>query len=153
MKVNYNNKDGKIMKEKLFLVDKSIPYSIEQLKKKSLAELTTIADYVLNSLNSLANIVSEGFINLSDYHLIPKQVQEDEYHVQMGKQDDWTDIVINNELQLHVSTNGGECYNIDLYAYVTNVPDDDRDWDNEFIAATHASYSELKEIIDTREND
>ena len=77
------------------------------------------------------------------------QVQEEEHHVQVGKQDDWVDIVINNELQLHVSTNGGECYNIDLYAYNADVSDDDRDWEKEFITATHASYEELKEIRET----
>ena len=118
------------MKEKLFLVKKSSSYTLERLKKKSIPELTVIADYVLESFSSFSTLVTEGIINLSEYHLIPKQVQEEEHHVQVGKNDDWIDIVINNELQLHVSTNGGECYNIDLYAYNADVSDDYRDWES-----------------------
>lgn len=139
------------MKEKLFLVKKSSNYTLERLKKKSVPELTVIADYVLESFDSFSTLVTEGIINLSEYHLIPKQVQEEEHHVQVGKQDDWIDIVINNELQLHVSTNGGECYSIDLYAYDTDFSDEDKDWCADFITATHASYEELKEIRETTE--
>ena len=120
-------------------------------QQRSIPELTVTADYVLESFGSFSTLVTEGIINLSEYHLIPKQVQEEEHHVQVGKQDDWIDIVINNELQLHVSTNGGECYNIDLYAYNADVSDDDRNWEKEFITATHASYEELKEIKETTE--
>ena len=134
------------MKEKLFLVKKSSNYTLERLKKKSVPELTVIADYVLESFGSFSTLVTEGIINLSEYHLIPKQVQEEEHHVQVGKNDDWIDIVVNNELQLHVSTNGGECYNIDLYAYNADVSDDDRDWDKEYITSTYASYAEIAEI-------
>ena len=140
------------MKEKLFLVKKSSSYTLERLKKKSIPELTVIADYVLESFGSFSTLVTEGIINLSEYHLIPEQVQEEEHHVQVGKNDDWIDIVINNELQLHVSTNGGECYNIDLYAYNADVSDEDRNWEKEFIAMTHASYEELKEIKETLGN-
>ena len=134
------------MQEKLFLINKSMTYSLEQLKKKSVIELTTIADYILSSFNSLATLATEGPINLTEYHLIPKQVQDDEHHVQIGRQDDWLEIIINNELQLHISTNGGEGYNIDLYAYNADIPDDDRDWEEEYITSTHASYRELKDI-------
>ena len=137
------------MKEKLFLVKKSSSYTLERLKKKSIPELTVIAEYVLESFGSFSTLVTEGIINLSEYHLIPKQVQEEEHHVQVGKQDDWIDIVINNELQLHVSTNGGECYNIDLYAYDTDVSDEDKDWGADFISSAYASYEELKEIRET----
>lgn len=71
---------------------------------------------------------------------------EDEHHVQIGRQDDWLDIVVNKELLIHISTNGGNGYNIDLYAYITNIPDDNRDWEKEFITAKHVSYRELKDI-------
>ena len=74
------------MKEKLFLVKKSSSYTLERLKKKSIPELTVIADYVLESFSSFSTLVTEGIINLSEYHLIPKQVQEEEHHVQIGKQ-------------------------------------------------------------------
>ena len=137
------------MKEKLFLVKKSSNYPLERLKKKSIPELTVTADYVLESFGSFSTLVTEGIINLSEYHLIPKQVQEEEHHVQVGKNDDWIDVVINNELQLHVSTNGGECYNIDLYAYNADVSDEDRDWESEYISSAHISYEELKEIRTT----
>ena len=138
------------MKEKLFLVKKSSNYPLEKLKKKSIPELTVIADYVLESFSSFITLVTEDMINLSGYHLIPKQVQEEEHHVQVGKNDDWIEIVINNELQLHISTNGGECYNIDLYAYNADVSDDDRNWDSEYISSTYASYEELKKIKEMR---
>ena len=137
------------MKEKLFLIKKSNNYPLERLKKKSIPELTVTADYVLESFGSFSTLVTEGIINLSEYHLIPKQVQEEEHHVQVGKNDDWIDIVINNELQLHVSTNGGECYNIDLYAYNADVSDEDKDWGADFISSAYASYEELKEIKET----
>ena len=139
------------MKEKLFLIKKSSNYPLERLKKKSVPELTVIADYVLESFGSFSTLVAEGIINLSEYHLISKQVQEEEHHVQVGKQDDWIDIVINNELQLHVSTNGGECYNIDLYAYNTDFSDEGRDWGADFISSAYASYEEIKEIRETTE--
>ena len=74
------------MKEKLFLVKKSSNYTLERLKKKSISELTVIADYVLESFGSFSTLVTEGIINIADYHLIPKQVQEEEHHVQVGKQ-------------------------------------------------------------------
>lgn len=137
------------MKEKLFLVSKSSTYSFERLKKKSVPELTVIAEYVLESFGSFSTLVTEEIINLSDYYLVPKQVEEEEHHVQIGKQDDWLDIVINNELQLHINTNGGEGYNIDLYACNVDVSDDDRCWDSEYISSTHASYEEIKEIKET----
>ena len=56
------------MQEKLFLVNKSMAYSIEQVKNKSVEELTTMADYVLSSLNSFGVLITEGLINVSDYH-------------------------------------------------------------------------------------
>ena len=138
------------MKEKLFLVSKS-NYSFERLKNKSVPELTVIAEYVLESFGSFSTLVTEGIINISEYHLIPKQVEEEEHHVQIGKQDDWLDVVINKELQLHINTNGGEGYNIDLYAYNDDVSDDDRYWDSEYISSTHASYEEIKEIKETEQ--
>lgn len=140
---------GNKMKEILFLVKKSSNYTLDRLKMKSIPELAVTADRVFESFGSFSVLVTEGIINISEYHLIPKQVHEGKHHVRVDKNDDWIDIVINNELQLHVSTNGGECYNIDLYAYNADVSDDDRNWENEFIAATHASYEELKEIRET----
>ena len=137
------------MKEILFLVKKSSNYTLDRLKIKSIPELAVTADYVLESFGSFSTLVTAGIINISEYHLIPKQVREGERHVQVDKNDDWVDIVINNELQLHVSTNGGECYNIDLYAYNADVSNDNRNWEKEFITATHVSYEELKEIKET----
>ena len=142
------NERGNNMKEKLFLIKKSNNYPLEKLKKKSIPELTVKADYALESFSSFSTLVTEGIINLSEYHLVPKQVQEEEHHVQVGKNDDWIDIVINNELQLHVSTNSGECYNIDLYAYNADVSDNDKDWGADFITSAYASYEELKETTE-----
>ena len=137
------------MKEILFLVKKSSNYTLDRLKMKSTVELAVIADYVLESFRPFSVLVTEGIINLSEYYLIPMQVQKEKHHAQVGKNDDWIDIIINNELQLHVSTNGGECYNIDLYAYNADVSDDNRGLEKEFITATHASYEELRKIKGT----
>lgn len=137
------------MKEILFLVKKSSNYTLNKLKMKSIPELAVTADYVFESFRPFSVLVAEGIINLSEYYLISMQVQKEKHHAQVGKNDDWIDIIINNELQLHVSTNGGECYNIDLYAYNADVSDDDRDLEKEFITATHASYEELRKIKET----
>lgn len=137
------------MKEILFLVKKSTNYTLDRLKMKSIPELAVTADYVFESFGSFSTLVTEGIIDISEYHLIPMQVQKEKHHAQVGKNDDWIDIIINNELQLHVSTNGGECYNIDLYAYNADVSNSDRNWGKEFITATHVSYEELREIKET----
>ena len=71
--------------------------------------------------------------------------------MQIGRQDDLLEIVINNELQLHVSTNGGECYNIDLYTYDEDVSDENKDWDSDYISTISVSYETIKEIITARE--
>ena len=140
------------MQEKLFLVNKSMPYSIEHLKKKSVAELTVIANCVLSSFNSLAILATEGLINLEDYHLIPKQVQEDEHHIRLNKQGDWLDIIVNNELQICINTNG-ERYHLSFYAYNEDVSDKDKAWDKDYISDISASYKTIKDIITAREND
>ena len=115
------------MKEKLFLVKKSSNYPLERLKKKSVPELTVIAEYVLESFGSFSTLVTEGIINLSEYHLIPKQVQEEEHHVQVGKNDDWIDIVINNELDLVGISNHlkGRKYLLDAIFYLVDNKDKD----------------------------
>lgn len=141
------------MQEKLFLVNKSMAYSIEHLKKKPVAELTIVADYVLSSFNSLAILATEGLINLTDYHLIAKQIQdEDEHHFQLDKQDDCLDIVVNNELQIYINTTGNY-YHLNLYAYNGDVSDKDKDWDSDYISSTYANYEVIKDIITAREND
>ena len=140
------------MQEKLLLVNKSMGYSIKHLKEMSVPELTTIADYVLSSFDSLAILATEGLINLAEYYLVPKQVQEDEHHIRLGKQDDCLDIVVNNELQIHISTNGGDCYNIDLYVYNDNISDDDRDWDSEYISSISTCYKIIEEIKQKEKN-
>ena len=139
------------MQEKLFLINKSMAYPIERLKKIPVAELTVIADYVLEAFNSLAILANEGLINLADYHLIPAQVQEDEHYMRIGKQNDWLDIVINKELQLHISTTTGKCYNMDLYAYDEDVSDKNKNWDSDYISSISASYETIKKIITARE--
>lgn len=138
------------MQEKLFLVNKSMAYSIEHLKKKSVVELAVIADYVLSSFNSLAILATEGLINLSDYHLISRQIQEDKHHIRLDKQGDCLDIIVNNELQICINTNG-ERYYLSLYVYNEDVSDRDKAWDKDYISDISASYETIKKIITARE--
>lgn len=141
------------MQEKLFLVNKSTAYSIERLKKKSIIELTTIADYVLSSLGSFGVLITEGLINISDYYLIAKQIQDKEEHpIRLDKQGDWLDIIVNNELQICINTNG-ERYHLSLYAYNEDVSDKDKAWDKDYISDISADYETIKKIILAREND
>lgn len=139
------------MQEKLFLVNKSQHHSIERLKKMSVTELATRADYVLSALNSLAILVNEGLINLADYHLIPMQIQDkDEHHIRLDKQGDWLDIIVNEELQICINTNG-ERYHLSLYAYNEDVSDKNKAWDNDYISSVSASYKNIRDIIDLRD--
>ena len=78
------------------------------------------------------------------FFFVYKNVPDEEIHITMGK-DDWQELVINNDLQIHINTNGGEGYNVDLYAYNENTPDEERDYDNEFITSCYASFQELNE--------
>lgn len=73
-----------------------------------------------------------------------------ECHVTVNKMDDWMDIIVNKELQIHISTNGGECYNIDLYVYNNNVSNDKRDWNDEYITSNYVSYDSINNRIRTK---
>lgn len=70
--------------------------------------------------------------------------RQDEIHITLGR-DDWQEIIVNKDLQIHINTNGGEGYNIDLYAWNEDTPDEERDYDNEFITSCYASFAELNE--------
>ena len=134
------------MKELLFAVKKDKGYTLEQLKKKSAPDLTVIAECMYTVLNSFAIAINEGLITISDYYFIPSKVEEEEIHIELERVSDSQEIVVNKELQIHINTNGGEGYNVDLYAYNNDKSDDKRDWDKEYIASTYASYAEIEEI-------
>lgn len=86
------------------------------------------------------------------FYFVYKNVSDEEIHVSMSCKDDWQEIIVNKDLQIHINTNGGEGYNVDLYAY-NEAPDDERDYDNEFITSCYASFQELNEARQPEDED
>ena len=82
-------------------------------------------------------------IDTNENFVVYREIGDEEIHVQMGK-NDWQEIVINKDLQVHISS-GDEGYSVDLYAWNEDTADDERDYDNEFISSCWASYEELNE--------
>ena len=71
----------------------------------------------------------------------------DEIHIKFNCANDFKDIVINKELLLHISTNSGSGYDIDIYAYNDNKSDNDIDWDDEYITSNYVSYDSINNRI------
>lgn len=134
------------MRELLFAIRKDSGHTIEQLKHKSVSELTVLADYKFTALNSFSIAINEGHITVSDYYFVPARVEEEEIYIQLERTSDSQEIVVNKKLQIHINTNGGEGYNVDLYAYNNDKPDNERNWAKEYITSTYASYAEIEEI-------
>ena len=113
--------------------------------------LTNLADKVLTPREAVEQL-HNGEIDTSMYCVIYREIGDEEIHLRMGN-DDWQEIIINNDLQIHINTNGGEGYNVDLYTYNEDTPDEERDYDNEFISSCYASYAELDEARQPIEED
>ena len=131
------------MANKVFLIDKSIATELVQIMP--VAELELKAKEVL-TVKDFVNRINNNTINLQDSMPVYREVLDEEIHVSMGRNGDWQEIVINNELQLHVTTSSGEGYSVDLYVYKEGVADDDRDWDSEFISSAYATFTELDDL-------
>lgn len=131
------------MSNKVFLIDKSI--ATELVQTMPVAELELKAKEVL-TVKDFVNKVSSNTINLQDNMPVYREVFDEEIHVSMGRNGDWQEIVINNELQLHVATSSGDGYSVDLYIYREGVADENRDWDSEFVSSAYATFAELDDL-------
>ena len=131
------------MSNKVFLIDKSIATELVQIMP--VAELELKAKEVL-TVKDFVDRVSNNTINLQDNMPVYREVLDEEIHVNMGRNGDWQEIVINNELQLHVATSSGEGYSVDLYIYREGVADEDRDWDSELVSSAYATFAELDDL-------
>ena len=114
-------------------------------------DLTNLASKVLTPREAVEQL-HNGEIDTGMNCVVYREIGDEEIHLRMGK-DDWQEIVINTDLQIHINTNGGEGYNVDLYAYNEDTPDEERDYDNEFISSCYASYAELNEARQPIEED
>lgn len=131
------------MANKVFLIDKSI--ATELIQTMPVAELEQKAKEVL-TVKDFVNRINSNTINLQDVMPVYREVLDEEIHVSMGRNGDWQEIVINNELQLHVATSSGEGYSVDLYVYKEGVADDNRDWDSEFVGSAYVTFAELDDL-------
>lgn len=138
------------MADKVFVVDtaklEDKDIMLHTLYKLPIPELEKLADFVLTPKEAVEQLNNpEGaMFNPEDYQCVYREIGDEEIHLSMGN-DDWQEIVINKDLHIHVNTNGGEGYNVDLYAYNEDMADEDRDYDNEFISSCYASFEELNE--------
>ena len=114
-------------------------------------DLTNLASKVLTPREAVEQL-HNGEIDTEMNCVVYREIGDEEIHLRMGN-DDWQEIIINKDLQIHVNTNGGEGYNVDLYAYNEDTPDEERDYDNEFISSCYASYAELNEARQPIEED
>lgn len=131
------------MSNKVFLIDKSIATELVQIMP--VAELELKAKEVL-TVKDFVNRINSNTINLQDVMPVYREVLDEEIHVNMGRNGDWQEIVINNELQLHVATSSGEGYSVDLYIYREGLADEDRDWDSELVSSAYATFAELDDL-------
>ena len=136
------------------MADKVFVVNLEELEDKgielatlyhmSIPDLEKLAEFVLTPEQAVEqlNFPENADFNPEDYQCVYREIGDEEIHVTMGN-DDWQEIIINKDLQVHISTNGGEGYNVDLYAYNEDTPDEERD----------ASYQELNEARNYTEED
>lgn len=135
------------MADKVFVVsytdmnDKSLLQ--HNLYTLPIPDLTNLANKVLTPKEAVEQL-HNGEIDTVMNCVVYREIGDEEIHLRMGN-DDWQEIIINKDLQIHINTNGGEGYNVDLYAYNEDTPDEERDYDNEFISSCYASYTELNE--------
>lgn len=70
----------------------------------------------------------------------------DEIHIKLNCVNDFKDIVINEKLLLHITTDSSSGYDIDIYAYNDNKSDN-IDWDDEYITSNYISYDSINNRI------
>lgn len=79
-------------------------------------------------------------------------MDKDEIKIKMGE-DDWFDVVINNELLVHIKRNDIG-YSVDLYKNATEeeMSQDDYDFDGDFISGCIALDDDLTNEDDEKED-
>ena len=76
----------------------------------------------------------------------------DEIHINLHSVNDFKDIVIDKKLLIHISTNSGSGYDIDIYAYNDNKSDN-IDWDDEYITSNYVSYDSINNRIGVKNDE
>ena len=136
------------MTDKVFVVnleeleDKNI--EIASLYHMPIPDLTQLADFVLSPKQAIEHFNSDTLpIENDKVTFVYREIGDEEIHVKMSK-DDWQEVIVNKDLQVHIHTSD-EGYTVDLYAYNEDTPDEERDYDNEFLGSVYASYEEVEE--------
>ena len=137
------------MADKVFVVnnEKLYPANPEgmetiQLYHMSIPDLEKLADMVLTPKQAVEKFNNDE-ISTSEYQCVYREIADDEIHVTMGK-NDWQEVIINKDLQVHIHTSD-EGYTVDLYAYNEDTPDEERDYDNEFLGSVYTFYADVEE--------
>lgn len=135
------------MADKVFVLSLDIlDGDVMKAYEMPVADLEKIAYKVLTPKQAVMQLNNIEFatFNPEEYFCVYREIEDEEIHVKMGK-DDWQEIIINEDLHIHVNTNGGEGYNVDLYAYHTEELGEDHDYGEDFITSCYASFEELDE--------
>lgn len=138
------------------MADKVFIVNLEELEQKGIPpyqlfhmpipDLEKISEKVMKPEQAISALqlpidVQEYKSNL--YQYVYREIGDEEIHVKMGI-DDWQEVIVNKDLQIHIKTNN-EGYSVDLYAWNENTPDDERDYDNEFLGGCYAFYADVDE--------
>ena len=142
------------MADKVFLIKYEeleskgiLPHTLYNLP---IPDLEKLATRVLTPKEAVERF-NDNRINTEVYFTVYREVGDVEIHVEMGA-DDWQEIIVNKDLQIHIATKD-EGYSIDLYAWNEDTPDDERDYDSEFISSCWASFAELEEARGSEDNE
>lgn len=151
------------MVEKVFLINRNkTDLTPQDLNGKSVPELIPLSDYVINAcdavkcltgskaLNQVEDIIriagtTTPEVKMDDYMFIAKTMEVEEIGFALHNED-CKDLVINEELEVHIRRNDTG-YSFDFYkhASASAMEDDDYDFDGDFINGTVILDDELGE--------
>ena len=132
------------MADKVYIISKEQVKDTDLLKNLTPAQLEQMAYRVQTPEQVIQDLNTSYLYDRDKFYYVYKHILDEEIHVSLGK-DDSQEVIVNKDLQIHINTNGGEGYNIDLYAYNEDTPYEERDFDKEFITSCYASFEELNE--------
>lgn len=142
------------MADKVFVVNNekldNMKMELATLYHIPIPDLEKLADMVLTPKEAVEKFNNDE-INTSEYQCVYREIGDEEIHVKMSKED-WQEVIINKDLQVHIHTSD-EGYTVDLYAYNEDTPDEERDYDNEFLGSVYASYEEVDEARNPESED
>ena len=145
------------------MADKVFVISLEKLEEQNIeianlyhmpvGSLELMADFVFTPKEAVEqlNFPEQAKFNPEGYQCVYREIGDEEIHVKMGI-DDWQEVIINKDLQVHIHTSD-EGYTVDLYAYNEDTPDEERDYDNEFLGSVYTFYEEVEEARNPESED